>query len=62
MEIGQVIGEIWGRSFRYFKFQIPEEGRPGGPAKINEILTSIQPQTKAAQEQLMDQQMMQGVS
>ncbi len=40
----------------------PEEGRPGGPAKIEGIVTPVQPQTKAAQKQLMDQRMMQGVS
>ena len=60
-EIGQVISEIPGRGFGHFKFQTPEEGRPGGPAKIKGILTPVQ-QTKTAQQQLMDQRMMQGVS
>ena len=61
-EIEQVTSEIPGQGFGHFEFQTPEEGRLGGPAKIKGILTPVQPQTKAAQKQLMDQQMMQGVS
>ncbi len=53
-EIGQVISEIPGRGFDRFKFQTPDEGRSGGPAKIEGILTPVQTQTKAAQKQLMD--------
>ena len=57
-EIGQVIGEIPGEGFGHFKFQTPEGGRePGGLAKIWGILTAIQPQTKAAQKQPIDQWM-----
>ena len=47
--IGQVISKIPGWGFRHFKFQTPEEGRPGGSAKIKGILTLIQPQIKAAE-------------
>ncbi len=60
-EIGQVISEIPGQGFGHFKFQTPE-GRPASPAMIKGIWTPIQPETKAAQTQLMDQWLMQGFS
>ena len=52
-ELRQVIDEI--RGFGQFKFQIPEERRPGIPAKIKGIVTPVQPQTKVAQKHLMAQ-------
>ena len=48
MEIGQVFDEIPGQGFGHLRFQTPEEGRPGDPAKNEGILTPVQPQTKAA--------------
>ncbi len=51
-EIGQVISEIPGQGLGLFKFQTPEEGRSGSPAKIEGILTPVQPQTKTAQKLL----------
>ena len=36
-KIGQVISEIPGQGFGHFKFQTPEEGRPGDPTKIKGI-------------------------
>ena len=46
-KVGQIISEIPGRGFAHFKFQTPEEGRPGGAAKIKGILTPVQLQTTA---------------
>ena len=48
----EVISVIPGWSVEHFKFQIREEGRPGGPAKIKGILPPVQIQTRAAQKQL----------
>ena len=53
-KVGQVISEIPGRGFGHFKIQTPEEGRPGGPAKIEGILTPVQLQTKVLQMLLVD--------